>query len=704
MASGKKTDYYSNIKQFLSVHAGAVEAEATMQHLRMLKDSKLRKSFLKKYQADHIQIVKEIANNLDTEDLKASILFFNQLGEKLAQKSVKDRLTLEEATDGSIFLKQALWKKVKEAGLLETLSTDQLFTLSQRVGTYIDCLSSRLSFTYHNTYLKNMEIERALLDTESKNTDAVEKRLAAIVESSDDAIISKSIDGIITSWNKGAQRLYGYEPHEIVGLPVSVLMPPGKKNDFPKIMHELQQGRKVEHYETQRQTKDGRILDVSITVSPLRDKEGKIIGASKVARDITDRKRIEKRQQFLEKVGAILGASIDYETTLKNLGKLIVPEMADYCRIVVLDEQKQIKEISINYIDKKKLPLIKNLYQSYKKDGTAGVDTMVITGKSELIPEINTDTLQGSNDQTISIVKQLNLQSYMGVPMKLGNRIIGALTFSSTNKERIYTSEDVSVAEELARRAAWAIENAHLYNEAQKAIALRDDFISVASHELRTPLTSLKMYTQVLTRQHAQKGEDTRSLERMDAQINKLTMLVQDLLNISRFQSGKFEYQDDFFDLNEVVNEVVENIQATASKHTIEIEGSISKRVWGDKDRIAQVLTNLLTNAIKYSPEADTVIVHLTAEKDSAVVTVQDFGIGIEKNHINKLFQRFYRVTDQKDKMFPGLGLGLYISNEIVKRYGGKMEVVSHWGKGSQFSFILPYKPKVIKSSHKISE
>lgn len=702
--SDNSPDTYIKIKQFLLNNAQAIEEEATNQHLLMLKDTKLRKSFLKKYASDHINIVKALARHITKNNFEESILFFNRLGEELAQKSVKDRLTLEEATDGSIFLKQALWKTLKEAGMLKTLTTDQLFRLNQRIGTYIDCLSSRLSFTYHSNYLKNLHREQERLDKESKNIDAVQKRLAAIVESSDDAIISKSIKGIITSWNKGAERLYGYKPHEIIGLPVSVLMPQGKKNDFPKIMKLLQEGKKVEHYETQRQTKDGRILDVSITVSPLLDSEGNIIGASKVARDITEKKRIEKRQKFLEKVGTILGASIEYETTLKNLGKLIVPEMADYCRIVVLDEQKHIKEISINYIDRKKLSLIKNLYASYKDESNAGVTALLANGKSEIISNITPEVLEGSSPQIKDIVKQLNLQSYMGVPMKIGNRTIGALTFSSTNRNRLYNEEDLLLAEELSRRAALAIENARLYNESQKAIALRDEFISVASHELRTPLTSLKMYTQVLTKLQQQKGEDIRSLERMDAQINKLTLLVQDLLNVSRFQSGKFEYHDSYFDLNDLVTEVVENILATISTHAIDIKGAISKKVWGDRDRIAQVLTNLLTNAIKYSPKADKVIVHLTPEKDSAVVTVQDFGIGIEKYHLNKLFERFYRVTDQKDKMFPGLGLGLYISNEIVKRYGGKMEVVSHRGKGSRFSFVIPFKPKIVKKSHIISE
>ncbi len=203
-----------------------------------------------------------------------------------------------------------------------------------------------------------LAIENSKLYNDAKSTDELQKRLAAVVESSDDAIISKSVEGFITSWNKAAERLYGYTASEAIGKPVSMLMPLEKKDDFPMIMKQLQQGKKVEHYETKRKTKDGRIIDVSITVSPILNMDKKIIGASKVAHDITSRKMAEERQKFLEEVGVSLGATIDYESTLKNVGRLIVPYLADYCRIVVVGENKNIKEITVNHNLPKKLALI----------------------------------------------------------------------------------------------------------------------------------------------------------------------------------------------------------------------------------------------------------------------------------------------------------------------------------------------------------
>ncbi len=976
------------IKKLLMDNAEVIEKEATRQHVKYLPGDKLRRKFLEKIRVEHVGIVKEIARHLEDQSIEQGIAFFNALGEQLATKSIAEGLRIQEAVNGSIFLKQSIWKKIEDEGLLKELSAKDIYLLSQNIGTYIDVLGSRLTFAYHERYVKEREnerlrlefgqkagrigtyewdlvahtstwtkefealygypnggyraesteewlrfvhpldrkrvladtvkalknggelnieyrviwpdktirflanraqiirdkkgkatrmngvniditerklvennlaylseaskilsssldyrttlsnvarlavpeiadwcsvsmkngqeidqlavahvdpkkvkwaeqlrkksppdknsktgvarvlktgkselysnitdemlvgvaknkeelsllrklqmssvlivpfllkgqaigaitfvaaesgrhytvndlamaeevanrmalaIENARLYTEAKAVDELQKKLAAVVESSDDAIISKSIEGIITSWNKGATRLYGYKPEEIIGQPVSVLMPADKKDDFPMIMKKLQEGKRIEHYETKRKTKDGQVLDVAITVSPIRNVEGKIIGASKVARDITERKRNEERQEFLEQASKILGSSIDYELTLKNVGKLIVPYLADYCRIVVVNEEKQIKEIAVNHVESKKLPLVRELYDIYKDDkkNTAGVDKLLETGKPERM-DITPELYKSINPKVASIIKQLNLRSYMGMPMKVGNRIVGALTFSLTRENRFYTKHDLKLAQELADRAALAIENSRLYTESQKAVALRDDFISVASHELRTPITSLKMYNQGLQMHLKKEGNDQliSPLVRMENQINKLTVLVSDLLNVSKLQHGKLEFDMEEIDLNELVKEAVDAIQTTEDGHRIIVSGEVSAKVYADKYRINQVVTNLLTNAIKYSPDSDRVVVQLIQEKNNAIVSVEDFGLGIDKEHQNKIFDQFYRVTSKEEKTYPGLGMGLYISKEIVKRHGGDIKVSSRKGKGSRFSFTLPYYEK----------
>src|SRR5258708_17376763 len=220
----------------------------------------------------------------------------------------------------------------------------------------------------------------------------------------------------------------------------------------------------------------------------------------------------------------------------------------------------------------------------------------------------------------------------------------------------------------------------------------KDEFISMASHELKTPVTSLKGFLSLLQRRLATQDDEKALyyLARIDAQVNRLTKLINDLLDISKMQTGQLVYREECFDLDALAQEIVENVQGTTQTHRLLLEGQIQAEAFGDRDRIAQVLINLLNNAIKYSPQADTVLVHVTQDQNQAHVSVQDFGIGIAKEHQHKIFERFYQVTDPEEKTYPGLGIGLYISCKIVKRHGGHLWVESKKGEGATFHVTLP--------------
>ncbi len=342
-------------------------------------------------------------------------------------------------------------------------------------------------------------------------------RLVAIVDSSDDAIISKTLEGIITSWNHAAGQMFGYTAEEAIGKPITTIIPPHLHQEEANIIRRLRQGNRIDHFETVRLHKDGTLVDVSLSISPVRDDRGQVVGAAKIARNITERKELERR---------------------------------------------------------------------------------------------------------------------------------------------------------------------------------KDDFISMASHELKTPVTALKGFVQMLLRRARQRNEDEflRFLTRMDVQLNKLTRLISELLDITRMQTGQLVYQEESFDLGALVQEIVENVQETMQTHRLVLEQQERVQVTGDKDRIGQVLMNFLTNAIKYSPRATTVAVRVVTdtEKKRAVVSVQDFGLGIAEAHQQKIFERFYRVNDSTGQTYPGLGIGLYICQEIIKRHGGQITVKSEKGKGSTFSFTLP--------------
>lgn len=220
----------------------------------------------------------------------------------------------------------------------------------------------------------------------------------------------------------------------------------------------------------------------------------------------------------------------------------------------------------------------------------------------------------------------------------------------------------------------------------------KDEFIGIASHELKTPVTSIKAYVQVMEAAFRQKGyqKEVTMLSRMGVQINKLTNLISDLLDTTKIQAGKLQFNETWFNFNELVNEVIEDMQRTTSKHRIVSVLEESGDIYADPERIGQVLTNLLSNAIKYSPRADKIIVRTSVMENQLKLCVEDFGVGIAEEKQEKVFEQFYRVSGDKQHTFPGLGLGLYISSEIIKREGGRIWVEAVEGKGSTFCFTLP--------------
>lgn len=229
--------------------------------------------------------------------------------------------------------------------------------------------------------------------------------------------------------------------------------------------------------------------------------------------------------------------------------------------------------------------------------------------------------------------------------------------------------------------------------EEQKGIQKqKDDFLGIASHELKTPVTSIKAYAQVLQKILKGKGDEQESvmMAKMDAQVNRLTSLIGDLLDVTKMNTGRMEFHHSDFDLNEMIQAIVEELQRTTDKHTIEVDLQEIGIIRADRERLGQVLTNLISNALKYSPEANRIRVYNHFEKNDFVVCVEDFGIGISEEDRPRVFEQFYRVSGNMQHTFPGLGLGLYISSEIIRREGGKLWVDSVRHQGSTFCFSLP--------------
>jgi len=448
--------------------------------------------------------------------------------------------------------------------------------------------------------------------------------------------------------------------------------------------------------ETIQQTLDGepRNLLVSMTL-PSKLSQINTVLVSRT--DITDRKNIENNILFLSEISKLLSSSLDYKTTLESVTRLAVPRIADWCSVEML-EDGSLKTVALAHKDPSKITWAREFRKRNPLDMAAaqGAPNVIRTSKPEFYSDITDAMLAAAakNNEELHLFRSLGLRSIIIVPIIIHGKPIGVIQLVTSESRRHYNPSDLAMAEELASRTAVAIENATLYAESQKAVSLRDDFLSIASHELKTPITSLKVYLQILERRLAVSGDtDLKEyLSKIDRQVNKMTGLIKDLLDVTKIQSGQLVFTMEKFSLKELVAEIVEMTAQTTKKHTFSIKGTDGKKVFGDRDRLGQVITNLLTNATKYSPRSEKIIVRIKPEKEVISLRVQDFGIGIEKKHQSKIFDRFYRVSDLSEKTFPGLGIGLFISNQIILRHGGTMNVKSEKGKGSIFAFRIPYK------------
>jgi len=252
-----------------------------------------------------------------------------------------------------------------------------------------------------------------------------------------------------------------------------------------------------------------------------------------------------------------------------------------------------------------------------------------------------------------------------------------------------------------ARRIVLEGQNTHLIllaiedvTEKKKIEHQKDDFIAIASHELKTPLTSIKMLVDVLKMQNKKNGDEksVAIIEKVESQVNRLNDMMASFTNVYKLQTGNTELNKVSINVNKLVTDVVETFQLISETHSIKLLGTAHKKLSADKERLEQVLINLISNAIKYSPEADKIVVKIKEDKENLIISIQDFGIGIPKDQQTKIFNRFYRVKSTDKETVEGLGLGLFISSEIVKEHNGNIKIKSEKNKGTTFTIALPYK------------
>lgn len=537
--------------------------------------------------------------------------------------------------------------------------------------------------------------------TAQKAAEEAALRLAAIVESSDDAIVSSSLDQRFVSWNSGAERLYGYTAAEAIGQTASLIVPPDRTSEVAMVFDRLVRGEPIDHYETVRVRKDGRRIDVSVSMSPLHNRAGKLVGLSSIDRDVTQRRRAEESQRFLVEASEVLASSLDHETTLRAVARLAVPHLADWCVVHLVAEDESVEQLTAAHADPARVDSAKDLERHFPYDPTArhGVPEVLRTGQPELYPEVTDQELVAfarTADQ-LAIPRSVGLQSAMIVPMVTRGRSIGAISLLVAESDRRYGPADLALAMQLAHLAAAAVDNARLYHQAQDAVRARDHFLSIAAHELRTPIAGVKGYAQMLSRARERNRLDEAQLayglRTINTATDRLAALTNDLLDVSRIRLGELPLRRQRVALADVCGTIVDRYeeQRGGGRHRFRFDSGGPCSAAVDVDRIEQVLTNLLDNAINYSPGGGDVRLTLRAEDDGVLLQVRDEGIGLPAAAADAIFTPFGRAANATRQNLPGLGLGLYICKNIVERHGGRIWAESAGeGEGTTMSVWLP--------------
>ncbi|MHB1560221.1 MAG: PAS domain S-box protein [Isosphaeraceae bacterium] len=507
--------------------------------------------------------------------------------------------------------------------------------------------------------------------TQRKAEEEAQFRLASIVESSDDAIIGKTLDGVIASWNAGAERIFGYSAAEAIGQHINLLVPPGQRDEIPSILERIRRGESIGHYETRRRRKDGTILDVSLSVSPIRDDAGRVIGASKIARDVSQRKQTERElarlnQELQDRIGELqtlleilpVGVWIGDAESRRIVGNRAANEMLGLSPGTNVSPSahdpgesgrpgfrylREGKEIPVNELPMRRAIATRQVVKNFEED--------VVFEDGRVV------TLQGS----------------------------AAPLFDERGEVRGAVAACADVTER--KRAEEAL---------RAADRRKNEFLAMLGHELRNPLGPIRNAVQILNLVGSKEPDARAACAMIERQVAHMARLIDDLLDVSRIVRGKIQLRREQCDLARIAREAAADnraeIEAAGLTFRVEIsEGS----VWmtGDPTRINQVLGNILNNAHKFTDPGGLVTLRLAVEPggDFAEITVRDTGIGIEPEILDRIFEPFSQADSSLDRARGGLGLGLALVKGLVELHGGEARAASAGaGHGTEFTIRLP--------------
>ncbi|HKE45770.1 MAG TPA: PAS domain S-box protein [Steroidobacteraceae bacterium] len=538
--------------------------------------------------------------------------------------------------------------------------------------------------------------------------------LSALIASSEDAIISKTLDGIITTWNHAAQRMFGYSAEEAIGKSIMLLIPEDHAAEEPLIIERLKRCERIEHYETVRVKKDGTRFEVSLSVSPIITPDGAVIGASKIARDITRQREIEEALREESRILELLnttGQAIAAQLDLHALVQTVTDAATDI-------SGAEFGAFFYNVIDG-----AGEAYLLYALCG-APRDAFERLGLPRNTPvfeptfrgegvvrsaDITRDPRYGTMAPHHGMPHgHLPVRSYLAVPViSRTGEVIGGLFFGHSEPD-IFTERSERLVLAVAAQAAVAIDNARLYESAQREITQReraeaalletdrrkDEFLATLAHELRNPLAPIRQAALIARAPNATEAQKRWSHDVIERQVHQMALLLEDLLDISRITRGTLDLRTEMTDLATVVSTAVETARPAidAKGHLLSLElPSQEVRFAADPLRVAQVLSNLLTNAAKYTDRGGQIRLRAACEAGHVAISVLDTGIGIPAEALEDVFAMFSQVKSGQDRSEGGLGIGLALSKGLVRLHGGTIEARSAGvGHGSEFIVRFP--------------
>jgi PAS domain S-box-containing protein len=528
-----------------------------------------------------------------------------------------------------------------------------------------------------------------------------EARKTAILDTALDGIITIDHEGKVVEFNPAAERTFGYRRADVLGRPMAELIVPPllREKHYRGLAHYLATGEGPildKRIEMTAQRADGKEFPVELAVTRIPGEGPPLFTA--YLRDVTERKHAEQASRFLAEASKSLAALVDYGSTLQKVARLAVPAFADWCAVDMVAPDGSLERVAVAHVDPSKVELAHELNRRHPPDPDApqGVPHILRTGKPEFISEITDGLLveMVKDEELLRMVRELGLKSYLGVPLQVRGKTVGAITFVAAESGRLFDSTDLAVAIDLAHRATIAMENARLYSEVREADRRKDEFLAMLAHELRNPLAPIRNAVHILKQSGADGAVVGRVREMLERQVQHMTRMVDDLLDVSRITRGKIELRKELVDLAAVVSRTVETARPLFEDRRQEFTVDLPPepvRLEADPTRLEQVLANLLNNAAKYTDHGGRIRLSAGQEGGELVLRVKDDGVGISADVLGHIFEPFVQSDRVLHHSQGGLGIGLTLVRSLVEMHGGSVDAHSDGpGKGSEFVVRLP--------------